>query len=30
MTHMTLDKDHGIETMNQAIETIGGIIRTKG
>lgn len=30
MTQMTLDKEHGIETMNQAIETIGNVIRAKG
>jgi translation initiation factor 2 subunit 1 len=30
MTMMTLDKEHGIELMNQSIESIGGIIRSKG
>lgn len=30
VTTMTLDKDQGIEVMNQAIETIGEIIRSKG
>lgn len=30
MTLMTLDKEHGVELMNQAIETIATIIRSKG
>ena len=30
MTCMTLDKDVGIETMNQAIESIATVIRAKG
>lgn len=30
MTTMTLDKDQGIEIMNQAIETIGSVIRARG
>ncbi len=30
MTSMTLDKEQGIEVMNQAIEAIGVVIRAKG
>eukprot|EP01039_Chlorochromonas_danica_P005317 gene5317-5852_t len=30
MTTMTLDKDQGIEVMNQAIEAVGVVIRSKG
>lgn len=30
MTTMTLDKDQGIEVMNQAIEAVGAVIRSKG
>lgn len=30
MTTMTLDKEHGIEMMNQAIETISNVIKSKG